>query len=441
MKKFLIILLALILAGAVAFMIFFPRKDETDRAFEVFEKLASNATESKLRTFLRGTDSLCISVSVDTLDGAKKYESLIKKIKSDFSVPDVKNANADLYFDFRAISAAQIGSATVNGEEVTLSAFENLDTVSLKSSLLEKNYSATTSDFASWFDGGSDIYAMASTYLPKMIKLVYLFDYAAAGYSDVVKDIVRENVEITEEKEDGNVVFSFEVTEKELDRICEAFADIIVADKKVLENMKLDVGDLAPRLRELFDKEDVSFNCSLTAEENSSTLLFADAKLTCNGEKFDFDYSFDEENDAFELIAKDAENKITFTGKSDAEYLIERNVEKDGEEMLTTSLSLDISDDEIKFKYENEPAGQKAVSYSATFAYEIGEDKVKLDILKLGIYGINLTNIQKNFGVSVEIKKNPEMPTPVGGESVTDCDFAFNSIFYVIGNKVIDMFK
>lgn len=439
MKKLFALLLFLIFCLAL----FSCGKDEADYVVDSVVNLTSSLGESEFFSLaFADTSSLKVSVSVDNFDGVgalvKSFESIIGKV----NVPDIRDARADMYFDFQNSALAQIGTATVDGERLEMAAYENLQKIAVTSNLLNPAYGADTKTALGWVvdDGSYEILSQFATVLSKTVK--FFSRFTGEFINSQAKDLLRDNVDITKEKDGKNLILSFTVTKSE--------AEAMLADFSKLPTVSKDVVAL---LEKAIENSDIVIDASFTVEKKTAVLLEAKLDISNDGDKLGtVSYSYSAEKDIFEVVfvTDGGEHTVTLAGtldsESKSEYSLsfEENI-KDGEFSYEaeTVFDLTVEDGELHLEYETESLyddgkdkDHSKLALSLKASYEVSENTINLKIVNLG-YGSMKFDISKYIGIGIEIEKNPAMPTFPQKIETLDTPNEFKlKYFYKISDKL-----
>ena len=414
MKKRILILLAVLV---FSLSLFSCRKDEADHVVDSVINVASSLGDSELGKLVSSDiSSLRVSFGFDDLEGVKKYA---KKFGVDTkSIPDISDAKADFYFNFKDAKLVQTAKAVVEGDNVEASAYEDTTNFVIKSNLVDKVYGAQTQTAVSWV-GDEGTYEQVCRIAAISTKMFGTYGKVANNFIDnQMKELLRKNVEFETKDEGKNVVINCVLTEKELDAIFEELS----------RKQKKPEGTFAP-LADVFDGADVIAECEFVILEKNSTLLSMVIDITSGGEKAGtISYKYDTGKSTFELsvISADENSSATLKGKlgekSGGEYeLAMHNSYKSADWSSETELviSAEASDGILKMKcdykddFESETYGNEhdELKFSVKSKYEINETVMKLVVLEIGYGGfITVPDIDELIGLTIEIEKNPEIP-------------------------------
>ncbi|MBE6679423.1 MAG: hypothetical protein E7598_02755 [Ruminococcaceae bacterium] len=404
----------------LCFALFSCGKDEATLAVDSLVGVGDAFSDSDFaKIFDSDVDSLRISASVDTLDGLKDYAYLLGVM----NIPKVENAGVDLYFDIKDAKLAQTVFANIEGEKLDLTAVEDNEDIVIKSSIFDKVYGIKTKTLAEdWLDA-ADAFAAINDTLPAIVEYVSKSDKISEKYENALKDALRENVEFDKDKDGKFTVLSFEIGAKEMDGIFESIADVVEKDKdleKLLKAFDAKVDDTVASMRDALDGTEGGENikCELTVLEGKSKLVemeivFEDTIIEYEGNEKNNDFVMEITNgsdDVVEISLKDGEYAVNSKNShiyDDGDYYLYQNSVKasveDGELMLEIS---SLSEDKWGSEKDREET-----KVGVTFGYEIGGNKLSLTVKDVSYNGFGINNIDKKIGLTVEIEKNPKLPS------------------------------
>ena len=437
MNKRIIILLAVLV---LSFSLFSCRKDEADQVVDSVINVASALGNSELGKLVSSDISaLRISVGVDDLDGVKKYAKKFGVNTS--SIPDISDADADLYIDFKNAKLAQTVNAVVAGDDVDFAAYEDVTNVVFTSNLVDKTYGADTQSVVGWVSDDAGAYEQVCKYAAFSTRMFGTYGKVANNFIDnQMKDILRKNVEFENEKKGKNLIITCTLTEKELDAICEELAG----------KQKPNNTSAFASLADVFNNADVGVNCEFVIVEKTSELLGMTFDISSNGEKTGtVKYSYDPGKASFEfsLVSADNDTSVVLTGnlneKSGGEYeLVMLDSYKQGDATSSTEIVISVvasngildMEYEYEYDYKSKTRGNdhEKQKLSLEASYVLTETTMTLKVLEIG-YGdfITIPNIDELVGITIEIEKNPKIPTaPAKYENLRNPTELKTKVFY-----------
>lgn len=447
MKKRIFTLLAVL---ALCFALFSCGKDEADLVVDSLVGVENIYSESDLaKIFDTDTKALRVSVSVDSLKGLEEYADML----GDVEVPEVEDAKAELYIDLDNIKLAQVLSAKLDGEKVEFTAVEGLENVTIKSNLLDEVYGVETEEMLEDWMGVKGTLSAMEDLMPVLVDFIEKSEKIGDKYENVLKDVIRESLDIDKEKDGKYTVLSFEIGVKEMDGILDGLAEAIEDDEdleELFDAFGADLGDIADMMSSALDDaegdEEIEFELTVLGGKSklvAMEIVAGETKVEYEGNEKTNDFTMEVTNGSDDVSKISLEEgKYEFYSKSGYTY-------EDGDYYLyENTASATFEKGEVTFEVESlsedkwgEEVDRDESKASVTFGYKTSGDKLTLTLKGVGYDGISLKNIDEKVGVTIEIEKNPKLPSGAKKfEEIDDVDDFNENVIAPITEELRDLF-
>lgn len=385
----------------------FGAMDTTVFAYKDFKGMRFLATDS---------DTVRLGVSVNDLTA----------VDSEYAdeVPDIKDADIDVYFDFAGKKAVQSISGECDGESFSLALYESADSVVAESSELDGAYSIET---VKLLDGMGLSEEKLNYYLGQYTSGLNAsgeFFTAIAKYKDILKNSFDKYVDFDIKKSGKNVTVTFTLTNDEVSKIIGDLAEAVNSDEELCDILSLfgsDAKTVAEAMKAI-NSDDICISVKLVMDKDNYTLY--SAEITSDNTVAD--YIYDKESNNFTLTVNYAEidYKTVIKGETGSknEYTYSFETFYRGESMI--SYGLEITAATITLK-----SGVAEVE----FMYLIDNDTLRLGLLELrnGAGKIDYSDM----GICFTLEKNVTLPTAPSatkldrsGDFVVKVTSAFDSL-------------
>ncbi len=417
MKKRIFTLFAVLV---LCFALFSCGKDEATLVVESLMGVGDVYGDSEVaKIFDSETKGLRVSVSVDTLKGLEEYADLI----GDVDIPEVEDAKAEVYIDLDKIKLAQVLSAKVDGEKIELTAVEDLEKATIKSNLLDEVYGVETEDLVEdWMHAKGTLSALEDA-VPALLDFIAKSEKISDRYEKALKEILRDCLDIDKDKDGKYTVLSFEIGAKEMDDILDGLAEVLEDDEELEElfdTFGADIGDIADAMSAALDDEegDAEIEFELTVLAGKSKLVAME--VTAGETKIE--YEGNDKNNDFTMEVSNGTDNISKVSLEEGEYEVYTKSSYtygDGDYYLyENTFTAAFEKGELTVEVESlseskwgDDVDREEEKASVTLGYKTSGNKLTLTLKGIGYGGISVDGIDEKVGVTVEIEKNPSVPS------------------------------